>query len=840
MSRQANKRGLTLDLNSAPAAKKTRVTGLTPGNPPILTTPDVQMLKLSSPDVARFLSNPTLTPTTQTPYGFNKFVTEEQELYAKGFEDALNSVSSQERTTDISTIEKATAAHRSNLVIAAHAIANQPPLPVTTPMLSQAPPPAVVISAPTPSVLADISTSMHQSRPSSGASGSLDSSEANLPEGVRVKEEEDHDDDDDDDSSSKSGVGYSPVDMESQEKLKLERKRLRNRVAASKCRKKKLERISQLDEKVQGLKNENTELAAVVKKLKESVCNLKQEVIDHVNQDRVLLDRSLSNKEVDFKTDIYYCCTAIMSERKTSLRDLRLSQAANLLSTSRVKSTLAPSTLRERPTKGDASLGRTFNAAPKQRLNLSEARSRDWVSRADAVLKAKESAKKETKRARKRRQWQERLEARKSDGLTAKTPGDNQSPWAFIPDLVLEKIFRYLPFQEVLDTVQASNALNKIAHKLRQISFIPKRNLHNTCVFQRIMTKFCEYKGSLPDVELFSYTFPCDFARKSNETDIYGTGGMILQDMKSLLRHFPGLKKLELIDLQLDGVDACHVLDEVSSVCAQKITHLSVINTSRRPLSLLAVASFVNLRCLIISPHNLGDDLVECLGDMPKMRNIQIITNNYTECVPTPVDYRIWKECRKSNPRLRVHLITEGKHSKELTFQARAPVRSVVYDTPYTKVSNFSINLVVDMYGTDLECYAHKRLPRFTMAKSFYDRPDTSYLLLVRQCPYIHTLMIRERISSATVLLIAYTGKNLRFFHVRKNAIVLKCEWPKNPEWSWEFYRWLKKNSRSYEDMEREVSQILGFRWYALNDKQFKVTPLNLNVPYYYEGFDEH
>lgn len=290
MSRQANKRGLTLDLNSAPAAKKTRVTGLTPGNPPILTTPDVQMLKLSSPDVARFLSNPTLTPTTQTPYGFNKFVTEEQELYAKGFEDALNNVSSQERTTDINTIEKATAAHRSNLAIAAHAIADQPPLPVTTQVIvtsmltTQAPPPAVVISGPTPSVLADLSTSIHHSRPSSGASGSLDSSEANLPEGVRVKEEDDHDEDDDDDSSSKSGVGYSPVNMESQERLKLERKRLRNRVAASKCRKKKLERISQLDEKVQGLKNENTELAAVVKKLKESVCNLKQEVIDHVNQ----------------------------------------------------------------------------------------------------------------------------------------------------------------------------------------------------------------------------------------------------------------------------------------------------------------------------------------------------------------------------------------------------------------------------------------------------------------------------------------------------------------------------------------------------------------------------
>ena len=39
--------------------------------------------------------------------------------------------------------------------------------------------------------------------------------------------------------------------------------------------------------------------------------------------------------------------------------------------------------------------------------------------------------------------------------------------------------------------------------------------------------------------------------------------------------------------------------------------------------------------------------------------------------------------------------------------------------------------------------------------------------------------------------------------------------------------------------MEREVSQILGFRWYALNDKQFKLTSLNLNIPYYYDGYDK-
>ena len=107
-----------------------------------------------------------------------------------------------------------------------------------------------------------------------------------------------------------------------------------------------------------------------------------------------------------------------------------------------------------------------------------------------------------------------------------------------------------------------------------------------------------------------------------------------------------------------------------------------------------------------------------------------------------------------------------------------------------------AINIAVDLYNTDLECYAHQQLPRFKMPKNFYDRADSAYLYLIRQCPYIHTLCIRERISSSTVLLLAYTGKNLRYLNVRRNAIVLKCEWPKSPDWSWDFFKWLRKNSR--------------------------------------------
>lgn len=75
----------------------------------------------------------------------------------------------------------------------------------------------------------------------------------------------------------------SPIDMENQEKIKLERKRQRNRVAASKCRKRKLERISKLEDKVKALKGENTELGGVIKALKEHVSHLKQQVMDHVH-----------------------------------------------------------------------------------------------------------------------------------------------------------------------------------------------------------------------------------------------------------------------------------------------------------------------------------------------------------------------------------------------------------------------------------------------------------------------------------------------------------------------------------------------------------------------------
>ncbi|KYO47985.1 hypothetical protein Y1Q_0021871 [Alligator mississippiensis] len=77
--------------------------------------------------------------------------------------------------------------------------------------------------------------------------------------------------------------------MDTQERIKAERKRLRNRIAASKCRKRKLERISRLEEKVKSLKSQNTELASTANLLREQVAQLKQKVLSHVNSGCQLL-----------------------------------------------------------------------------------------------------------------------------------------------------------------------------------------------------------------------------------------------------------------------------------------------------------------------------------------------------------------------------------------------------------------------------------------------------------------------------------------------------------------------------------------------------------------------
>ena len=247
-----SKRNMTLDLNSPSGSRAKR----TRSSVPVLTTPDVQMLKMTSPEMAKFLSQTGTQLQTPTPSSilFPKTVTEEQELYAKGFEDALNNMYQTKSKANENNVTAVKTVYAHKNVIKSM---DQIPMPV----LNSAPS--------TSNVGLDLSSDRYV-----------------LPESVQVKEEDpeykpEEDFDDEDDMSSRNST-MSPIDMDSQEMQKIERKRLRNRVAASKCRKRKLERIAQLDGRVQELKGQNLELENMVKRLKDSICGLKQDVMEHM------------------------------------------------------------------------------------------------------------------------------------------------------------------------------------------------------------------------------------------------------------------------------------------------------------------------------------------------------------------------------------------------------------------------------------------------------------------------------------------------------------------------------------------------------------------------------
>jgi transcription factor AP-1 len=247
------------------------------------------MLKLTSPELEKFLiQNPTLATPTPSGYIFPKSVTEEQAMYAKGFEEALEHLRQSEPPGSNDLAAANTLATLSTASVAGRSLEVHRSLP--EPHRSLDVHKSLVEAPQNLGIPLSVQASSH-SRPASAASGSYDSETYQVPDGVKIKDEPD-------DHLSLSGSDYgsegmksppmntsgmSPIDMETQEKIKLDRKRQRNRLAASKCRKRKLERISQLDDRVAGLKNENADLAAVVKKMKAGVALLKQEVIEHVN-----------------------------------------------------------------------------------------------------------------------------------------------------------------------------------------------------------------------------------------------------------------------------------------------------------------------------------------------------------------------------------------------------------------------------------------------------------------------------------------------------------------------------------------------------------------------------
>lgn len=275
------KRPMTLDFDSSGKKQKTNV----------LSSPDLNMLKLASPELERMLitSNGMVT-TTPTPTQFicPKYVTEEQEAYARGFVEALKELHAKEGPVDPVDPQNVTFVNTSGTdsTCSSSSMGVMAPVaaaPQYTTLTTASTLPVTIMPA-----MAQPPNSMHNglSTISEGAMPATVVSQAGpavLPPMtgsrlMQLKEEE---------PQTVPCLGntppVSPINMEDQERIKLERKRERNRVAARKCRTRKLERISRLEDRVDELKGQNTDLSKTANNLREQVARLKQQIMEHVN-----------------------------------------------------------------------------------------------------------------------------------------------------------------------------------------------------------------------------------------------------------------------------------------------------------------------------------------------------------------------------------------------------------------------------------------------------------------------------------------------------------------------------------------------------------------------------
>lgn len=249
----------------------------------ILTSPDVGLLKLASPELERLIiqSSNGLITTTPTPTQFlcPKNVTDEQEGFAEGFVRALAelhhqhmpNVTSAPQTTINNTMTPASSI--AGGAVYSSAMRADPPvyadLNTFNPAISSAPSAAPSFSTANPAM--SYTTAPQQHTMGTQLPVQHPRLQALKEEPQTVPE------------MPGETPPLSPINMESQERIKAERKRMRNRIAASKCRKRKLERISRLEDKVKNLKSQNSELASTANMLREQVAQLKQKVMNHVN-----------------------------------------------------------------------------------------------------------------------------------------------------------------------------------------------------------------------------------------------------------------------------------------------------------------------------------------------------------------------------------------------------------------------------------------------------------------------------------------------------------------------------------------------------------------------------
>ena len=327
-----DKSALSLNLNSGRSAVSSRKRKFLQPSAALLQSPDLKLLKLGSPELEKliiqnngFIPTPTIGNTSLPQVGDHA---EDQESFARGFIEALQKLQQENDIKDSpltkswsfsrlgnlsqSTLSSSLPTYQqvtSNSILpnvskwgqVDHNLNTVPVITANGSRYDNQSPPQNQVKYPTSTSTGVVSTMGLETLPKSNyyisksqqcniekTSHSMITSDLLYPSSNNslVSEIKTEDDMPPSVGSSTSSMNLemNPIDLDAQEHIKHQRKKLRNRLAAQRCRKRKIEREETLKLKVKELKNKNSELTNLASKLRMQVCELKQQVMHHVNE----------------------------------------------------------------------------------------------------------------------------------------------------------------------------------------------------------------------------------------------------------------------------------------------------------------------------------------------------------------------------------------------------------------------------------------------------------------------------------------------------------------------------------------------------------------------------
>lgn len=385
--------------------------------------------------------------------------------------------------------------------------------------------------------------------------------------------------------------------------------------------------------------------------------------------------------------------------------------------------------------------------------------------------------------------------------------------------LTKRRFYIYKGYQRETCPRKTQICLHRVGYLFKKITITPIHDFQHVYEFIRILRAYLGYfeEFPMPLLHTFHFTFTCE-TRGITGVIVHGTGGKMMEELRHLLRNMQLLKDLKLNSLMLDQAEVTGLFEAIANNCSDTIQTLEILDFTKVPYPILDITLFSNLNVLKTSPQHLDDEVIVILASSG-ITKLHIIQGRYT-CSADSVSDEAWRLLKDMSPYFRVTLEVRGHTKTPLILQPHAPVNRIVYDSPNLKLPHETAVWMVHYYHDTLEYFAQKRLPRSHGPRTFHDRGDAAFLMLVRSCPKLHTLIISERISTATAIQIAKIKPSLEDYIVRENGLLKRCDGPKTDN-SFRDAE-IRKIARSYEATRQEISTTLGRRWVPMSDRHFK------------------